>query len=104
MLRSEKAKLAFPIQTSRRDRRVRQPVEGDVFKNVVSSEALGLAVKDACDERIAGRVVVEHPGRQADRRIFNPVERLRAVAHLLSVAKAVLVEEVELIVRVSLVS
>ena len=38
--RGEKGKLAFPIQTSRRDRRVRQPVERDVVEDVVSRQAL----------------------------------------------------------------
>ena len=40
VLRGEKGKLVFPIQTSRRDRRVRQPVEGDVVENVISRKAL----------------------------------------------------------------
>ena len=40
VLRGEKGKLIFPIQTSRRDRRVRQPVEGDVVENVISRKAL----------------------------------------------------------------
>ena len=46
VLRGEKGKLVFPIQTSRRDRRVRQPVEGDVVENVISRKALGLAGKE----------------------------------------------------------
>src|ERR1700732_4566814 len=50
VLRGEKGKLVFPIQTSRRDRRVRQPVEGDVVENVISRKALGLAGKDARHE------------------------------------------------------
>ena len=65
--RGEKGKLAFPIETSRRDRRIRQPVERDVVEDVVSRQALGLAVENACDERLTARVVVEHPGGQADR-------------------------------------
>jgi hypothetical protein len=48
VLRGEKGKLVFPIQPSRRDRRVRQPVECDVVEDVISREALGLTVKDAC--------------------------------------------------------
>jgi|HubBroStandDraft_6_1064221.scaffolds.fasta_scaffold1380086_2 hypothetical protein len=43
VLGDEKGKLVFPIQTSRRDRRVREPVEGDVAEDVVSRKALGLA-------------------------------------------------------------
>src|ERR1700704_4577582 len=87
VLRGEKGKLVFPIQTSRRDRRVRQPVEGDVVENVISRKALGLAGKDTRHERLTG-----YPGRQADGRVRNPVKRLWAVPHLEGVAKAVLIE------------
>jgi hypothetical protein len=65
--RGEKGQLAFLIETSRRNRRVRQPVERDVVEDVVSRKALGLTGKDACDERVTARVVVEHPGGEADR-------------------------------------
>src|SRR5438477_9430282 len=67
VFRGEKGKLAFPIQTSRRDPRVRQPVERDVVDDVISRKALGFTVKDACDQRVTARVVVEHPGGQAGR-------------------------------------
>src|SRR5713226_2444614 len=97
VLRGEKGKLVFTIQTSRRDRRIRQPVESDVVEDVVSRKALGLAVKDACHERLTGGVVVEYPGRQSDRGICEPAQRLRAVRHLYGVAQAVLVEKRELI-------
>ena len=43
----------FPIEASRRDPRVRQPVERDVVEDVVSRQALLLAVEDARDELIA---------------------------------------------------
>src|SRR3979409_2065974 len=66
VLGSEKGKLVFPIQTSRRDRRVRQPVECDVVEDVVSRKALRLSVKDACNKRVTARVVVEYPGCQTD--------------------------------------
>src|ERR1700675_876271 len=95
VLGGEKGKLVSQIQTSRRDRRVRQPVEGDVVENVISRKALGLAGKDARHERLTGFVVVEYPGRQADGRVRNPVKRLRAVRHLEGVAKAVLIEKGE---------
>jgi hypothetical protein len=39
--------------------------------------------------------VVEDPGRQTDRRICKPVQRLRAVRHLDGVAQAMLVEKGE---------
>src|SRR5439155_14085380 len=62
----EEAELVFPIEASRRDPRVRQPVVGDVVENVVSGKALGLSVEDTYDQRQASRVVVEHPGGEAD--------------------------------------
>src|SRR5215203_278746 len=65
-LRVEEAVLVFPIETSRRDPRVRQPVVGDVVEDVVSCKALGLSVEDARDQRQTSRVVVEHPGGKAD--------------------------------------
>ena len=43
--RSEQAKLAFPIETSRRDRRIRQPIERDIVEDVVSRQAFGLTVE-----------------------------------------------------------
>ena len=46
---------------------IRQPVERGAVKDVVSRQALGLTVENACDERRAARVVVEHPGGQPDR-------------------------------------
>src|ERR1700704_4203632 len=104
VLRGEKGKLVFPIQTSRGDRRVRQPVEGDVVENVIARKALGLAGKDARHERLAGFVVVEYLGRQADGRVRNPVKRLWAVPHLEGIAKAVLIEKGEPIESMLLVS
>src|SRR6266513_1216423 len=67
VFRGEKRELALPIQTSRRDRRVRQPVERNIVEDVVARQALFLSVKDARDERVTARVVVDHPGGQADR-------------------------------------
>src|SRR4051812_6600956 len=66
-LRVEEAELVFPIETSRRDPGVRQPVVRDVVEDVVSGEAfLGPVDKDARDQRQTSRVVVELPGGQAD--------------------------------------
>src|ERR1700719_3461036 len=45
--RREKRKLAFPIQTSRRDRRVCKPVVSNVIENVISREPFRLTVEDA---------------------------------------------------------
>ncbi|HEX5500174.1 MAG TPA: hypothetical protein VFX03_13140, partial [Thermomicrobiales bacterium] len=103
MLRREKGQLAFPVESRRRDRGVRQPVERDIVENVVAREPLSLSFEDASDELVAARVVVEHPGGQADRRIGDCVERLRPERHFLRVAQALPVEKVELIPRVPLV-
>src|SRR5437660_750064 len=102
VLGGEKGKLVFPIQTSRRDPRVRQPVEGDVVEDVVPRKALGLTGKDACHHRLTRCVVIDHPGRQSNRRICKPVQSLRAVRHLHGVTEATRVEKRELIVRVLL--
>src|ERR1700731_153603 len=93
VLGGEKGKFVFQIQTSRRDRRVGEPVEGDVVEDVISRKALGLAGKDARHERLTGFVVVEYPGRQANGRVRNPVKRLWPVPYLEGVAKALLIEK-----------
>src|SRR5215212_1243377 len=99
-LGGEEGQLALPVQPSRRDRRLRQPVERDVVEDVVSREALGLSVEDAGDERVAPRVVIEHPGRETDGRVHNRVKRLRTKRHLIGVAQPRLVEKGELVVGV----
>ena len=99
-LSGRRRKLALPIETGRGDCRIRQPIERDVVEDVVSRQALGLTIENARDERLTARIMIEHPGSQADRRIRNPVKRLRAVRHLLRVTQAVLIEEVELVPRV----
>jgi hypothetical protein len=45
VLRRKEVQLVFPIQSSRRDCRVRQPIERDVVEDVGSRKALGLTVK-----------------------------------------------------------
>src|SRR5215204_6346871 len=57
-LRGEEVELVFPIETSRRDSRVRQPVMGDVVEDVVSGQSfLGPIDEDARDQRQTRRVV-----------------------------------------------
>src|SRR5215213_8089577 len=73
-LRVEEAELVFPIETSRRDPRVRQPVVRDVVEDVVSGEPLGLPFEDTGDQRQARRVVVKHPRSQADGGIRDPIQ------------------------------
>src|SRR5262249_54856935 len=56
----------FPVKAGTRKRRVREPCNGNVVKNVVASEARGFSRKDTRDQLIAARVVVKEIGRQAD--------------------------------------
>jgi hypothetical protein len=63
----EEGQLAFPVQTGRGYRRVRQPVMGDVVEDVVSRKAAGLPSEGARDELVASKVMIEHPGCQTDR-------------------------------------
>src|SRR6185503_6581785 len=56
----------LPIETRRRDCRVRQPEQCDVVEHVVSGKPRWLAVKSTCDEPQTSRVVVEQPGCRAD--------------------------------------
>src|SRR5207245_11188015 len=49
-----------PIEASRRDRRVRQPVHHDVLEDIVSSEAFALSVADARDPSVTARIAVEY--------------------------------------------
>src|ERR1700682_2109155 len=56
----------LPIETGTRKRRVRQPSDCDVVEDVIARKALGFTFKDARDELIAARVVIEEISRQAD--------------------------------------
>ena len=68
----EKAALVFPIETRRRDPRVRQPVERDVVEDLVARQfARGARgpVQSRGDRRrrlAVSVIVVEQPGGQAD--------------------------------------
>src|ERR1700686_1678910 len=62
----ERITLVFPIETSPRERRIRQPGERDVVEDVVSCEAFVFSGKDTRDHLVAARVVVEKIGGQAD--------------------------------------
>ena len=100
----EEGELALPVEPRRRDRRVGQPVERDVVEDVVAASGPSAGPsKTRAISVVAAVVVVEHPGGEADRRIRQRVERLRPVRHLVGVAQAVLVEEVELVPGILLV-
>src|SRR5215211_1298663 len=58
ILHIEKRQLVFPIKTSRRDCRVRQPVQCDVVEDVISRETFGFSVEHARDELITARVMI----------------------------------------------
>ena len=98
--RREKRKLAFPIQPCRRDPRIRQPVKRDVVEDVVSRKTLSLAVKDTRDQLVTAYVVVEYLSGEADRRVRDPVHRLRASTHLLGVGQVACIEEGEPLVGI----
>ena len=66
----EKAALILPIETRRRDPRVRQPIKRDVVEDLVSRQfargARGQSRDDGRGRLAVGIVVVEEPGGQAD--------------------------------------
>src|SRR5262249_45890136 len=68
----EEATLVFPVQTRRRDPRVRHPVERDVVQDLLPGQlarGAGGPVQrrhDRCGGLAAGIVVVQQPGGQAD--------------------------------------
>src|SRR6202051_1604798 len=63
----ERITLVLPIETSPRERRIRQPGERDVIEDVVSREALASAGKNTRDHLVTARVVIKEISRQADR-------------------------------------
>ena len=56
----------LPIETGARKHRVRQLGDRDVVEDVVAREAFGFSRKDACDQLVAARVVIQEISRQAD--------------------------------------
>src|SRR5512132_3738714 len=63
----EERQMALPVEAGRGDSGVRQPVVGDVVEDVVTRKASRISDESACDELVAALVMIEHPGRQADR-------------------------------------
>src|SRR5262245_18627449 len=55
-----------PVEARRGDCRVGDPVERDVVEDVALRQPLGLSIEDAGDHLLAARVVVNHPGCEAD--------------------------------------
>ncbi len=89
-----------PVETRRRDRGIRQPIERDVVENVVAAQPFRLAVENAGDHLVAANVVIKYPARKTNRRIDDSVERLWPKRHLVRVAQPILIEVIELIPRV----
>ena len=96
----EESEFVLRVQAGRGDTSVRQPGQREVVEDLVSSEVADWLVVDKRlgDVGVALGVVIEHPGREADRRVGNAVQGLGTVAHLHSVADAVREEEVQLVV------
>src|SRR5215472_2541034 len=92
---AEIPKLVFPIEAGSGNRRVRQPGDRDVVEDIVSGETGSLAGKDARDQSIAPRIVIQKIGGQADGGIRNSVQRLRAQSHLVTVGDAFAVDELQ---------
>ena len=65
---AESGDLVLPVQTSRRNRRVGQPVQGDVVQKIFAGEvARRRSLRDLADEpELTGAIpVVNKPGSQA---------------------------------------
>src|SRR5260221_14667052 len=56
----------LPIDTGVRKRRVRQPGDRDVAKDVISREAFRFSLNEAGYRRLAARVMIEEISRQSD--------------------------------------
>ena len=61
-------------------------------RDVVARKTARVTRKGRCDHLVTVLVVIENPSRQADRRIVQSVERLRAVRHLDGVPEVMRVE------------
>src|SRR5262245_65302129 len=56
----------LPIEPGTRERRVRQPGDCDVVKDVVACQAFGCSRKNVCDQLVAARVVIQEISCQTD--------------------------------------
>ncbi len=67
VLDAEEVERVLPVQPGRGNPGVRQPVECDVVQDFVPGQvADGVPGEGVRDVLVAGRVVVDHPGGQAD--------------------------------------
>src|SRR3954451_18251056 len=81
--------VGFPVRPSRGRAGAAQPVQRDVVEDFVAGEvARGPPVDEGARDLVVGvRIVVDHPSREADRRVQQGVaDRLRPGGHLDEVA------------------
>src|SRR5215469_17760697 len=92
---AEIPELVFPVEAGSGNCRVRQPGDRDVVEDIVPSETGSLSGKDARDQSIAPRIVIQKISGQADGGIGNSVQRLRAQSHLVAVGDAFAVHQLQ---------
>jgi hypothetical protein len=94
--------LKYPLpQFPNRDGRRKAPCSStsDVMLSRMSSRVRPSVVpKDARDQLVAARVVIEEISRQADGRIRDSVQRLRPQPHLEPVGDSLLIDELQTLV------
>src|SRR4029077_16048050 len=88
----ERITLVLPIETSPRERRIRQPGERDVVEDVVPGEAFAASGEDPCDHLVAARVVIEEVRGETHGRVRDSVKRLRTQPHLVPVGDSLLID------------
>src|SRR5271154_5964849 len=107
-----KVEVKVPIEASRGNRRVRQPVECEVVEYIVSCQvACGVSINCAPEYCRSNRcrglaitvTVVKEPSCQADGRIRQSVQRLRSSRHHLCVGTFLRKEIGQLLVSTSFV-
>src|SRR5262245_42775839 len=92
---AEIRELVFPVKTGSGNRRVRQPGDRDVVEDIVPGKSGSLSGKDARDQCIAPRIVVQKVCGQADGGIRNSIQGLRSQPHLVAVGDAFAVDELQ---------
>ena len=105
VLGAEVRELVLPVAAGRGDPGVCEPVEGDVVEHVVPRQPLrGLSLgrrahrhEDCRGRLVVAVAVVDQPGREADRRIGESVERLRTRRHLQRVGRVLGEEALQLV-------
>src|SRR5580704_17862515 len=93
----------LPIETRAGKSRVSQPGDLDVVENVVARKAFGFSLKDASDQLVAARVVIQKISRQTDRRVRDSVQCLRSQPHLEPVRDPLLIYELQTVVSYLLI-